>query len=98
MDPRVKLGFMDCVVQQNEGDQKQNQMNISANNSNSNNNRSVSEEVTFLYKLCNGSSPRSYGINVARLARLPDVVIQIAMEQSADFETKLNSKRNQVKS
>lgn len=31
---------------------------------------------------------------MARLARLPEIVIRIAMEQSADFETKLNNKRD----
>lgn len=72
MDPRVSLGFMDCIVQADDSSRK-------------------SEEVTFLYKLCTGTSPRSYGINVARLARLPEIVIQIAMEQSFDFEGKMKA-------
>ena len=99
MDPRVKLGFMDCIVQSGGGlfEGSSNLMDIgdkSHNNSKNALSNAVSEEVTFLYKLCSGSSPRSYGINVARLARLPDIVIQVAMEQSADFETRLNNKRN----
>jgi len=44
------------------------------------------EEVTFLYKLCHGSSPRSYGINVARLAGLPAYVLALAQAQSKRFE------------
>jgi DNA mismatch repair ATPase MutS len=42
--------------------------------------------VTFLYKLSNGSSPRSYGINVARIAGLPIAVIELALRQSRQFE------------
>lgn len=71
MDPRVKLGHMDCMVQGALalGD----------------------AEVTFLYKLCDGSSPRSYGINVARLARLPKQIIELAMKQSKDFEDRMKA-------
>ena len=47
------------------------------------------EEVTFLYRLCDGSSPRSYGINVARLAKLPQEVIELAYKQSREFEEKM---------
>jgi DNA mismatch repair ATPase MutS len=47
-----------------------------------------SEQVTFLYKLCDGSSPKSYGINVARLAGMPSSVIQLALKQSSEFEEK----------
>jgi DNA mismatch repair ATPase MutS len=47
-----------------------------------------SEQVTFLYKLCDGSSPKSYGINVARLAGMPTSVIQLALKQSSEFEEK----------
>jgi len=53
------------------------------------------EEVTFLYRLSDGSSPRSYGINVARLAKLPDAVITLAMQQSREFEEKMNSSTTQ---
>ena len=53
--------------------------------------RKEGEEVAFLYHLANGSSPRSYGINVARLAQLPVEVIELATQQSAAFEDKLNS-------
>ena len=70
MDPRVKLGHMDCLVD-SETDSVEN--------------------VTFLYHLADGSSPRSYGINVARLAKLPDEVIAMAVEQSKIFEEKLKA-------
>ena len=48
--------------------------------------REEGEEVTFLYRLCDGSSPKSYGINVARLAQLPQEVVMLAEERSRSFE------------
>lgn len=45
--------------------------------------------MTFLYKLSAGSSPRSYGINVARLAGLPAAVIELALKQSRAFEDRM---------
>ena len=48
-----------------------------------------SGSVTFLYKLCRGSSPRSYGINVAKLARLPDAVLDSASKHSRDYEERM---------
>ncbi|KAG0462513.1 hypothetical protein HPP92_020989 [Vanilla planifolia] len=44
------------------------------------------EEVTFLYKLTLGSCPKSYGVNVARLAGVPLSVLQKAMSKSTHFE------------
>ncbi|XP_042414294.1 DNA mismatch repair protein MSH6 isoform X1 [Zingiber officinale] len=44
------------------------------------------EEVTFLYRLTPGSCPKSYGVNVARLAGLPLSVLQKAAKKSNDFE------------
>ncbi|KFK30776.1 hypothetical protein AALP_AA6G024700 [Arabis alpina] len=44
------------------------------------------EEVTFLYRLTPGACPKSYGVNVARLAGLPDYVLQRAVIKSQDFE------------
>lgn len=81
IDPRVRLGHMDCFV--TGGDQE----------TGTGTQQQQSEEVTFLYKLCDGSSPRSYGINVARLAGLPDEVIELALKQSREFEEQLNSRK-----
>ncbi len=81
IDPRVRLGHMDCLVEvPTEG------AAAAAPTS------TVTEEVTFLYKLCDGSSPRSYGINVARLAGLPAAVIDMAVRQSREFEEKMRAK------
>lgn len=52
------------------------------------------EEVTFLYRLCAGSSPKSYGINVARLAGLPIEVIRMALAESARFHQNNNNSSN----
>jgi DNA mismatch repair ATPase MutS len=42
--------------------------------------------ITFLYKLVSGVEPRSYGLNVARLAQLPATVIATAEEKSSHLE------------
>ncbi|XP_062143527.1 DNA mismatch repair protein MSH6 [Alnus glutinosa] len=44
------------------------------------------EEVTFLYRLTPGECPKSYGVNVAWLAGLPDSVLQNAAAKSREFE------------
>ncbi len=44
------------------------------------------EEVTFLYRVIPGSADRSYGIYVARLAGLPEEVIERAKDLQERFE------------
>jgi len=44
------------------------------------------EEVVFLYKLTQGGCPKSYGMNVARLAHLPEEVLDLAHRKSEEFE------------
>ena len=44
------------------------------------------DEVTFLYKVASGKSDRSYGINVARLAKLPDTLLVRAKEILVNLE------------
>eukprot|EP00752_Nemacystus_decipiens_P016520 g14766.t2 len=48
------------------------------------------QRVTFLYKLAPGPCPKSFGINVARLAQLPDAVISAAQLKSEEFERALS--------
>ncbi|CEG41742.1 dna mismatch repair protein msh6 [Plasmopara halstedii] len=48
-------------------------------------------KVTFLYKLEEGMCPKSYGINVAMLANLPDEVIRCAAKKSEQFERSLQA-------
>lgn len=49
-----------------------------------------SSDITFLYTLGNGVCPKSFGINVARLAGLPDDVLIKAKRISAEFEVEMN--------
>ncbi|KAF1998009.1 DNA mismatch repair protein MSH3 [Amniculicola lignicola CBS 123094] len=44
------------------------------------------KEVVFLYEATEGTSHRSYGLNVARLARVPDRVIDVAAIKSKELE------------
>ncbi|KAK1318580.1 DNA mismatch repair protein MSH6 [Acorus calamus] len=44
------------------------------------------EEVAFLYRLTPGACPKSYGVNVARLAGIPQTVLQKAAAKSTEFE------------
>jgi DNA mismatch repair protein MSH6 len=47
--------------------------------------------VTFLYTLGDGVSPKSFGINVARLAGLPEPVLAKAKQISSEFEAQVSS-------
>ena len=47
--------------------------------------------ITFLYQLTGGASPKSFGINVARLARLPAEILTLAGNKSAAFEEALRA-------
>lgn len=48
-------------------------------------------QVTFLYTLTNGACPKSYGVNVARLAGLPDEVIKRASSFATHLEEQHHS-------
>lgn len=43
-------------------------------------------DITFLYKLADGPSDKSHGLNVARLAKLPESIISTAQRESLRFE------------
>ena len=43
-------------------------------------------QVTFLYKLTDGGCPKSYGVNVARLAGLPDDIVKRASSFASQLE------------
>ncbi|GFR92090.1 DNA mismatch repair protein Msh6 [Elysia marginata] len=49
------------------------------------------ETITFLYKFVKGACPKSYGFNAARLAHLPEEVIQSAVKKSREFEQSVYS-------
>ncbi|KAM0210461.1 hypothetical protein ACHAQI_005939 [Fusarium lateritium] len=51
------------------------------------------EEVTFLYEVGEGVAHRSYGLNVARLARIPKKVIEVASLKSSQMEQEMKMRR-----
>lgn len=60
---------------------------------------SISEsdgDITFLHKVMDGSVDKSYGINVAKLAGLPNNVIKRANELLEEFENKNNNNGSKV--
>ncbi len=44
------------------------------------------ETITFLYKFIAGACPKSYGFNAARLANIPEEVIQSGHKKAREFE------------
>jgi DNA mismatch repair protein MSH6 len=57
----------------------------------------VKSNITFLYTLGDGPCPRSFGVNVAKLAGLPDDVLRRAKNVSAAFEAEMNGEPNHHK-
>ena len=43
-------------------------------------------DVVFMYKLVEGLASRSHGLNVARLAELPESILQTALRKSNELE------------
>nr|XP_032809165.1 DNA mismatch repair protein Msh3 isoform X3 [Petromyzon marinus] len=54
------------------------------------------ESVTFLYQLTEGPAARSYGLNVARLAAIPEQVLHTAAQKSRELEAHINMKRKNI--
>ncbi|XP_078718377.1 DNA mismatch repair protein Msh3 [Lampetra fluviatilis] len=54
------------------------------------------ESVTFLYQLTEGPAARSYGLNVARLAAIPEQVLHTAAHKSRELEAHINMKRKNI--
>ncbi|KAF2854816.1 DNA mismatch repair protein-like protein msh3 [Plenodomus tracheiphilus IPT5] len=53
--------------------------------------RDGGKEVVFLYEATEGMSHRSYGLNVARLARVPEKVIGVAEVKSRELEESMGA-------
>jgi DNA mismatch repair protein MSH3 len=51
------------------------------------------EEITFLYEVGEGVAHRSYGLNVARLARVPRAVLDTAGLKSRELEMEVKQKK-----
>jgi DNA mismatch repair protein MSH3 len=55
--------------------------------------RDGGKEVVFLYEVAEGTSHRSYGLNVARLAKVPEKVIEVAEMKSGELEESMGVSR-----
>ncbi len=51
------------------------------------------DSVTFLYQLMEGMADRSYGLNVARLADIPEAILKPASERSLILEAEVTKRR-----
>lgn len=49
-----------------------------------------SDDVTLLYKVCPGVSPSSFGMNVAKMAGLPDAVVKVAQTVSNHLRARMD--------
>ncbi|XP_072777820.1 DNA mismatch repair protein Msh3 isoform X2 [Taeniopygia guttata] len=56
------------------------------------------EFITFLYQITKGVSARSYGLNVAKLADIPEEILKNAAHKSKELERIVNMKRRKMKS
>ncbi|KAL8804488.1 MAG: hypothetical protein Q9200_005806 [Gallowayella weberi] len=50
------------------------------------------QDITFLYEVGDGVAHRSYGLNVARLANVPESVLGVAAQRSKALETEIRQK------
>ena len=51
------------------------------------------QEITFLYEIGEGVAHRSYGLNVARLANVPESVLDVAAVKSKELEHEASEKQ-----
>jgi len=92
-EPMVRLGHMQCMVEDNLNDDGNNDDDGAdgTNKKSSHPKRKKEDEhsITFLYTLGPGTCPKSFGINVARLASLPSEVLDNAKRVSQEFEAEM---------
>lgn len=53
------------------------------------------EFITFLYQITKGVSARSYGLNVAKLADIPEEILKKAAHKSKELERIVSTKRSE---
>ncbi|XP_041756448.2 DNA mismatch repair protein Msh3 isoform X1 [Coregonus clupeaformis] len=51
------------------------------------------EFITFLYQLTEGAAGQSYGLNVARLAEIPEAVLHVAARKAQELENTIDARR-----
>merc|ERR1712238_61041 len=83
---------MQCIVDADADDDED------ENEDDNNNDTTGNHNITFLYTLGPGTCPRSFGINVAKLAGLPEEVLANAKRVSTEFEYVMNGDDGEGKS
>ena len=88
---RVTAGYMDCIERQGEEGGFVEEEEVEDEDGNKEERRASSlsaavPHITFLYKLVRGVARRSFGLNVARLAGLPEKVVAAAARHAAALE------------
>ncbi|VDK33025.1 unnamed protein product [Taenia asiatica] len=73
----LDVGHMACLVGDGESEQQPAEEGEVG---------SGTQKITFLYKLVPSACPKSYGFNVARLAQIPDEVINKGIVMAKEFE------------
>ncbi|KAK4132312.1 hypothetical protein BT67DRAFT_425717 [Trichocladium antarcticum] len=68
-------------------------LNAADNDDDDDDDHSAPEEITFLYEVADGVAHRSYGLNVARLARIPRRVLDVAAHKSREMEDGVKARR-----
>uniref|UniRef100_A0A673XGY7 DNA mismatch repair protein MSH3 n=1 Tax=Salmo trutta TaxID=8032 RepID=A0A673XGY7_SALTR len=53
----------------------------------------VPEFITFLYQLTEGAAGQSYGLNVARLAEIPEAILHIAARKAQELKNIVDARR-----
>ena len=56
-----------------------------------------SDKIRFLYKFAPGVAPQSFGIYVAKLAGVNDIVIELAKKKSEQFNNKIDQLTKKVR-
>ncbi|KAL5112724.1 DNA mismatch repair protein Msh6 [Taenia crassiceps] len=72
----LDVGHMACLVGNGESEEQPAEGEVG----------SGTQKITFLYKLVPSACPKSYGFNVARLAQIPDEVINKGVLMAKEFE------------
>jgi len=81
----VRLGHMECIVDGGDEDTAKD-----VNDAEEEGESTSGHNITFLYTLGDGVCPKSFGINVARLAGVPEEVLGKAKAVSSKFEKEMN--------
>ena len=92
-EPMVRLGHMQCIVGSNDDDDDDanppDNDDSTPKTTTKNKKKNQDHSITFLYTLGPGTCPKSFGINVARLASLPAEVLDNAQRVSQEFEQEM---------